>query len=215
MKTFFQDNQSDELILLFNGWGMDEKPFAPLKSCCDILFVHDYTNLFFDFEFDFLKYKKITLLCFSAGVYMAGALKNILPECDLKIAINGTLATFNHNKGMPKEICEELENISMDNVFEFRNKLIEDEKHLELFNKYQPARDLENSISEFYALKKHFSDFGEIEFAYDKVIISEDDKIMPCQNQLRAWGDHKNTCQLSGGHFLFYKFSDIDEIINL
>ncbi len=78
MQTFFQDNNSDELILLFNGWGMDEKPFLPLTSSRDILFVSDYSNFDFSPNIDFSDYKKIFLITFSAGTFMTAFLKDNL-----------------------------------------------------------------------------------------------------------------------------------------
>jgi biotin synthesis protein BioG len=213
MQTFFRNNNSDELILLFCGWGMDEKPFLPIKSDCDVLFVFDYSNLQFDSEFDFQKYKNITLLAFSAGVYAAGFLKDSLPKCDLKIAVNGTLSPFNDELGIAKEVLTEIENLTMDNIFEFRKKLVDNPDHLEIFNKNQPFRDLESSLNELESLKK-YSEQGEVVFEYGKVFIGQADEIIPFDNQLRAWVRHKDISVVPSGHFLFYNYSEFLEIIN-
>ena len=210
MQTYFQNNNSDELIVILNGWGMDEKPFNLLKCDCYILFLSNYTNL--DFSFDFSSYKKKILIAFSAGVLMSTNLKETFNEFDLKIAVNGTLCPFDTKHGTPENILLEMENITQETALEFRKKLINDINHLELFNKNQPNRDLQSSLYELSALKKYAA---KSDFVFDKVIIGQDDEIIPFKNQKNAWKNHKNTRIIKGGHFLFYKFANFIEIIEL
>ncbi len=212
MQTFFKDNQSDELILLFDGWGMDEKPYAQMESNRDVLFVFDYSNLYFDFNFS--KYKKIHLITFSAGVFMSAHLCSTLPQFATKIAINGTLFPYDKEKGIPDETFSEMENITLENALDFRKKLIYDDSHITQFNKLQPNRTLQNSLDELSALKKIFA-LKTPSFEFDKIIIGENDLLIPYENQLKAWAGHKNTRILNGGHFLFYLFKSFDEIIDL
>lgn len=215
MQTFFEDNNKDELIILFCGWGMDEKAFSPLKRNYDVLFVFDYGDLDFDVSLDFSKYKKIILITFSAGVFMAAYLMDQLPKCDLKIAINGSLELFDVNSGLPESSFKMMEEVSEKNYLELRNKLIYNKKHLAIFNKNQPARTIESSLQELSALKKYYAEAKELQFSYDKVILGKNDEIIPYTNQLKTWGLHKNKHILQDGHFLFYSFLDFDEIINL
>lgn len=213
MQTFFQDNKSDELILFFNGWSIDEKPFYPLKSNLDVLFISDYSNLDLSSDIDFSKYKKLILITFSAGVFMAAYLQDMLPDFDLKIAVNGTLYPQNDQKGFPKEIFSALESITLENALEARKKFINQEEHYNLFNKHQPSRDLQSAMDELLMLKKYFSEPKY--FDYDKIIIGENDNIIPYENQLRAWDNHKNIQTIKDGHFLFYNFNNFEELINL
>lgn len=211
MKTYFQNNNSDEIIVLLDGWGMDERPYKPLASNQDILFVHDYRDL--ELDFDFSKYKKKILITFSAGVFIAGFIKHKLPNFDLKIAINGVLNPFDETIGIPIEIFSKMENITFENAMEFRKDLISDESHLLKFNRFQPNRDLKSSQEELKALKEYFKTFVDYEF--DKIIIGKDDKIIPYENQLIAWKNHNNIKTIQAGHFLVYSFNAFDEIISL
>lgn len=213
MQTFFQNNNGDELILFFNGWAMDEKPFVPLKSNFDILFIYDYTDLNLNLDLDFSKYKKINLMAFSAGAFMAAYLNNLLPVIDFKIAINGTLNMLDEIQGVPQDMFNVMENLNLDNVLDFRKKVIETEREFHLFNKYQPDRNLQSSMDELFALKKYFT--KPIYFDYDKIIVGKNDRILPTKNQLKAWNNHNNVCQTEGGHFLFYNFSNFEELINI
>lgn len=212
MRHFFRNQNSDELIVFFCGWGMDERPFNPLTSESDILYIFDYNDLNLDFE-AFSKYKKKTLIAFSCGVFMAYYLKDILPEFDIKIAINGTLKPFDENFGMPKQGSKVFEGISRENYLDFREELlVKDKKELKIFNKYQPKRSLESSLLEFSNLKKYAKKNKEIICFYDKILISEDDKIIPTESQKNFWKTNYKT--ISGAHFPFYNFNSMEEIIN-
>lgn len=215
MQTFFENNNKDELIILFCGWGMDEKAFQPLSKDYDILFVFDYSNLEFDANIDFSKYKKNILITFSAGVFMAAYLQNKLPKCEVKIAINGTLKLFDENFGLPESNCKMMEEVNEKNYLELRKKLLYDKKHLAIFNKNQPERTIESSLHELSSLKKYYANAKDLKFDYDKVIIGKNDEIIPYANQFKAWTNHKSKRIIQGGHFLFYNFTNFDEIINL
>lgn len=220
MKIIFKNNNSEELILLFNGWGMDERPYKPLKCNRDILFVSDYSDLTFELpqnfaqKFGFSKYKKIILITFSAGAFMASFLKNKLPKLDLKIALSGNFHLFKEGFGVPEDILFEMKNLTFENALEFRKKLVDEKREYDLFNKNQPLRSLESSQNELSALEKYSEENSNPDFKFDKVIIGKNDKIIPYKNQLKAWDNHKNLKTLEGGHFLFYKFEDFDDIIN-
>lgn len=221
MKTYLRKNKttgdSEELILFFCGWGMDEKPFNPLKTSCDVLFVYDYADLALDF--DFSSYKRITLIAFSYGVFMAGFLKDVLPECDLKIAVNGTLKPVDDEFGIPHKIFTlTLENMTELTALKFREKLFADKSELAIFNKNLPDRDMTSSKAELAALKSYFLANKNIEFEYDKVLIGEKDRIIPAKNQKNFWQSNNGQKIITAeneGHFSFYAFNDFDEIINL
>ncbi len=205
MQTHFQDNHSDELIIFFDGWGMDARPYSLMKNRRDVLYVYDYKFL------DFSKYKKISLIAYSAGVFMAGYLKDVLPKLDFKIAVNGVLDLFNPQMGLPHRSISMMENVSLENYMELRKELISDENQLMMFNKIQPLRDIESSLNELSALHKYAK--NKVDFDFDKVIMGRDDKIIPFENQKTAWAQHKNTSVLDGGHFLFYNFNSFDDIV--
>lgn len=209
LQTYFQDNESDKLIVLFNGWGMDEKPFLTMKSTYDILYVFDYNDLKLEHEIDFSKYSEKILLAFSAGVFMASLFQDKFPVFDKKIAVNGTLNLFDEEKGLSDRTVKDLEGITLENALEFRKKLILKSAHLDIFNKTQPSRSLESSLKELDALKKHVK---KTNFSYDKIIIGKEDKIIPFKNQLAAWKGHKNITLVDAGHFPFYEFKSLDEL---
>lgn len=213
MKTFLQDNNSNELIILFNGWGMDEKPFLPIKSDCDILFLSNYNDLVLDFSLDFTKYEKINLVAFSAGVFMAAILQDKLPKINFKVAVNGTLNLFDKKNGVPENILNEMKNLALENAIDFRKKIISDENSLIQFNENQPVRDLDSSLRELSMLERYYLENKNVYLEFDKVFIGKDDKILPTERQLLSWGNHNNIQQIKGGHFLFYNFKNLNKLI--
>jgi len=204
---------------------MDEKPFYPLKSSADILFFYDYSDLNIYNSTDssqltvhqlhelFRKYNSISLIAFSYGVFMAAFLKDILPNCDLKIAVNGTLKPVDEEFGIPEKIFKlTLENMTANTAYKFREKLFDNADHLFTFNENLPVRDLESSLTELAALKQYFFENRNVDFEYDKVLIGACDKVIPVKNQKNYWQSHKNQSIIKGGHFLFYNFDNFGEI---
>jgi len=72
-------NNNKNLIVFFNGWGMNETPVSHLKNNdFDVLMIYDYRDFDFDFkQFDFEKYDRKYLVCWSMGVYAANLFKEI------------------------------------------------------------------------------------------------------------------------------------------
>ena len=88
MQTKLIQNNSKNLIIFLTGWGCDSDQFKFMYSKeNDVLIVYDYSNL--DFDIDISNYNKYYLVSFSAGVFVAGMIRNILPKFEKTIAING------------------------------------------------------------------------------------------------------------------------------
>ena len=82
IQTFISRRHTDDLILLFAGWGMDTHPFACLSHIgCDCCVCYDYTDLNFDTT-PFLDYKNIEVYAWSFGVWAAAT---VLPDKGLPI----------------------------------------------------------------------------------------------------------------------------------
>lgn len=220
MQHWLRCNNSSELIVVMCGWGMDNKPFEPLNSNSDVLFLYNFDEICPVFDSNFYKkYKKITLIAFSYGVFMASIWKDFLPEFNLKIAVNGTLRPIDDEFGIPHKVFKlTLENLSLETLPKFRTKLFNDKAGYELFNKHLSNRSLDDSAEELASLKKHTLTNKDATFDYDFVIISSDDKIIPTKNQINYWNCQKvpvNKVFHDSGHFCFYKFKTFEDIITL
>ena len=107
MKHFWLNKKNNsKLILIFNGWGMNETPFKHL-ACddYDILILSDYRKFDIDLNtFGFDKYSEKYLIAWSMGVFVSGVYFEILNKFDKKIAINGTNLIVDNNFGIPEKI---------------------------------------------------------------------------------------------------------------
>lgn len=212
MKQFLLSNNSDELLIFFCGWGLDEKPFREFNSNCDVLFLYNYSNL--ELNFDFSKYSKIGLLAYSYGVFMSSLFKENLPKIDYSIAINGTLKPIDDEFGIPKKIFElTLENMSLETALKFRKRLFNKDEDFQKFNANLPHRLIEDSLAELEFIKKCAHDFPNQDFKFDKVIISSEDKIYPTKAQRAFWANHENLKEIKTGHFPFYQFESFHDTI--
>ena len=84
---WIRKNNSDKIIIFFNGWGMDEYIVSHLDcEDFDVIVFYDYSNL--DINIDFLNYKEKHLVAWSTGVMTATLFD--FGKLDSAIAICGT-----------------------------------------------------------------------------------------------------------------------------
>lgn len=193
---------NNNLIVFFNGWGMDESIVTHLNPTdYDVLMFFDYNSIDTDFNFDELnKYATKTLIAWSMGVMIA-SLFDI--NYNLKIAINGTLKPIDNKYGIPEKIY----NLTVRNFSpKSSNKFIEN-----MFNgvvhKIDIKRSFEEQKNELSALKKYNAN---LEFKYDKILISDKDNIIPTKNQVAFWGKEPN---INCGHAPFLLFKKWEELV--
>lgn len=214
MKLFFIDNNSQKLIFFLTGWGCDEKQFSLLKSYnFDILIGYDYSNL--DFDFDFSKYKEVNLLTFSAGVFIAGIIKDKLPKINKSVAVNGNPLSYDKYFGLQDNIIDLFKNIAKNNIVNFREEyLVSSKEELKKLNYLQPNRSVESCLTELIQLQKYYlSSFEPMK--YDLVCLSDSDKIFNLEKQKEFFNYSKIFIIKNSAHFPFFKFKTYEELMQL
>ncbi|EOT7296724.1 pimeloyl-ACP methyl esterase BioG family protein [Campylobacter jejuni] len=201
ISNLIQNENSQELILVFGGFASHPSHFAHLKSDKNVVLVYDYENL--DFKFDLNSFSKITLIAFSMGVCVASrVLKNI--EFSQKIAINGTPFGIDKLKGIhPAIFRKTLRNFKLEN---FKEALFKERKNLtkDFIFKDEKALKIELEKLFDFALTKQ-----EENLLWDKVYSSKEDEIFP-PNALK--NSFKNLIFLDEPHFAFFHFKTWDEL---
>lgn len=196
-------NNNKDLIVFFNGWGMDASVVKHLEvDLYDIIMFYDYNNLETDFSFKSLdKYLNKYLVAWSMGV-MVATLFDV--NVNSATAINGTLKPIDNEFGIPNRIYDlTIRGFSPQGAEKFiKNMFSSGEVILPEIN-----RDFENQKSELSALKNYQSN---LDFKYTRVIISDNDKIIPTKNQIAYWGIESN---VKGGHAPFNNFKSWSELL--
>ena len=82
-----------------------------------MLLCWDYST--FDFEFDFSKYNKISLLAYSADILIAYLLQDKFPKFDQAVAVNGNPLMVDKKLGIDEKTIELMLNLNLDNYMEF------------------------------------------------------------------------------------------------
>ncbi len=195
MKYKWLNKQNNKkLINFFNGLGMDENAVNHLDTeDYDIVMFYDYNNLETDFKLE--EYDEKYLIAWSMGVMIA---TNFNFGFKSATAINGTLKPIDSKFGInPK-------------IYDLTIKGFNPEKFIQnMFDKpheIKVSREAENQKSELSAVKTYSANE---DFKYTRILISDNDKIIPAKSQCAYWGIEPN---LKSGHcpfMLFQKWSEL------
>lgn len=195
-------NQNNKVIVFFNGWGMDESVVHHLEfSDYDILMFYDYNNLDTNFNFNsFDKYKNKSLIAWSMGVMVATLFNQKYTSAT---AINGTLKPIDNEFGIPQRIYDlTIKGFNEKGAQRFIKSMFNENIELP-----QISRDIENQKSELSALKNYTANSN---FKYNRIILSDNDKIIPTKNQIAFWRIEPN---ISSGHCPFMLFKKWEELL--
>jgi malonyl-CoA O-methyltransferase/biotin synthesis protein BioG len=166
-----------------------------------------------DFDLKLDEYENIDLIAYSAGVFIAGLIKDKLPKLNKKIAINGNLKIFDNYFGIRKDALNIMHNLNLDNYMDFRRKyLVFNNKEFEYFNQNSSTRTFESCEQELENLEKYYSTYSNINFEYDKAILSDSDKIFNPEHQKEYYND-KYTLLKKHAHDIFADFNKLDDFL--
>ena len=222
MKTvWLQKNSARELVLFFNGWGMDERTGAHLLQesdgfLQDLLVCHDYHTLQLPEEIfdDISHYAHITLVAWSFGVWAAQQVE--LPPVARSIAINGTLFPVNAEKGIhPDTFRATRASWSEENQGRFYRRMCGSKEELALFSTMAPDRSVIHQQEELGRLEEYVLCMGAMRapWSYDHAIIGGRDLVFPSQQQFTAWKGVPRTVISDMAHFPFFHFRNLQEVL--
>ena len=125
--------------------------------------------------------------------------KNTLTQA---IAINGTLKPIDTEYGIHPRIYDlTVKGFDENGRDKFISSMFEEKRNINC------SRDIKNQHSELIALKNYQADSN---FKYNKILISDNDKIIPTKSQTKFWGIEPN---LKGGHCPFFSFTKWSELL--
>lgn len=188
------------LIVFFNGWGMNEKAVEHLSfGRFDVLIFFDYRTFEIS-DFDFSEYENKILVAWSMGVYVCNYYYEKFKDFNKFIAINGTQKPIDDKFGIPTAIYNlTVENFNDLSCAKFMKKIS---------NKLEPCGrttvELKDELISIRDLKV------DKLLNFDEAIVSTKDRIIPSQNQMNYW---KNAKQTDGAHYIFDLYTSWEELV--
>lgn len=213
---------TEQAVLFFNGWGMDErcipKSFKS-NSKQDVVVVYDYQDMHYSKELhqQLFSYKSVTLIAWSFGVWAASQCyaKTALREIKLtkKYAINGTPVGIDSAYGVaPRMVEMTVKTLSESSLLRFyRNMFEDDEGYQEFLEKRMPSRKFEGIKSELIYLQRTIKTSHEEKLntqnscVYDAAIIGRKDRIFTSRSTRAYYQKHSAKTliqEVDGPHFI-------------
>ncbi len=220
---WLNQNKNKKIILFFNGWGMDECIVKHLDcEDYDVLMFYDYNTLDADFDFNILNsYSEKNLVAWSMGVMIVWYLTNFIHHLnnfshqEKRVCINGTLSPIDVQFGIHPKIYDlTINGFNEKGRERFISSMFNDKQEIIC------SRTLENQHSELIALKELSTTSSYIQLLpstrnegktfYNKIIISDNDRIIPTKSQVAFWEIEPN---LKEGHCPFFRFKKWSELL--
>ena len=216
-QTWVIKNNSDKLIIFFNGWSLDENIVKHLTSDgFDVLMFNDYSDLEIAQEvLDIINsYAEVNVIAWSFGVWACGSVINNFKNLKNAIAINGTLIPIDNSLGIPEKIFNlTLMHLSEENYVRFFKNMFAGEADLGGIS----TRTIGNKKTELEQIQKLSAEKNCAQNArlFNKIFIGANDKIISSKNQANFWGEtNAQIIKTEGGHYIFDLFKTWDEILN-
>ncbi|QSH40429.1 DUF452 family protein [Lentisphaerota bacterium ZTH] len=210
---------SSELLLFFNGWSMDDKPFRHLAGAIDVLMFYDYTVTGNAVDIAALvnNYRHISLAAWSLGVYAAAEVfEGYELGFETAVAINGTLSPIDADAGIPPEIFQSTVNAWSEPA---KKRFIRREcssRYQDFFLKNEPERSVEDQKQELIALQQRILQQPEMGNIFRTAVIGAGDKIFPTASQRKAWAKQNIAVkELEQPHYFFADLNTWEEVKEL
>jgi len=215
--SILTDNGNKELIVFFSGWSIEPQDISFLKSSkYDVCMIHSY-NSFMMQPFKSARYEKVIAFAYSLGVFgLAMGMKYQRLPFDEIYSLNGTGKPIDNKFGIREAVFRKtLENLDVASLNSFQRNMFDSEEHFLRFSKNRRSfKTLKELKDELLFFLDKYNDSEPDCSIFEKVIISDKDRIFPSINQKKYWKG-KNIEIIEGGHFPFYQFKSWDEIIDL
>ncbi|MEN7551047.1 pimeloyl-ACP methyl esterase BioG family protein [Rapidithrix thailandica] len=212
-----REKETQELILFFGGWGLDEQIVTHLSSdTSDICYIHSY-HLPWKEDWQFLEaYQKVYLVAWSMGVWAAGNVfeNNTFPFTKT-IAINGTLSAIHDELGIPIATFQgTLDHFSEASRDKFFFRMLGSKSAFQQFT--PPQRTLENQREELAFFLEKVMSLPTPSFNWDKALIGNQDRIFPIKNLLHFWnGRGTEVHTLDAAHAPFHFFENWEQLLSV
>lgn len=193
------------LIVFFNGWGMDSTIFSdfPVPPNYNVKIV----NFPYNVEFDYSKYDKIYFVGWSFGCYYLTKflIDNSEIRRDLVIAINGHGETIGKNGINSKMFNLTLDTLNEENLLKFY-------ENMEITEKFKsPRKSMELIKLELEEFKRNYIPLKNV---FNRALLGKRDKIIPFSKMKNYFLTENVEMELlECGHYPFEVLNSWEKII--
>ncbi len=196
-------SEATRAVVIFAGWAMDAHPFATLrKDGYDIYVAYDYRKTAADISM-LDGYEEVCIIAWSWGVPAAAEFihnNRHLLHVTAAIAVNGTMTPIDDKSGIPENIFQgTLDGLTEASLVKFYRRVCGSAAAYRQFAQYAPKRDFATLRPELEAIRDNGASC-QSPLIFDRVIINNNDLIIPSANQRLAWEGHPCVTETEGCH---------------
>lgn len=202
--VWLKHNGHSDLIVIFGGWALGAEMFRHLAGPGDVLFVDDYRDL--DGLPDLSNYQHRTAVAYSFGVAAFAHLDaSVRDQFDRSVAINGSPAPVDRRLGIPPVVFQKtLDGLSQASFQSFAALC---------YGESQP--NLEFDVAARAAELATVQQRGAADCpTFDRIWISQKDRIFPPANLARAFGGQEDVIRsIDAPHVPFTAWDSWQEVV--
>ncbi|MGI9369180.1 MAG: pimeloyl-ACP methyl esterase BioG family protein [Ruegeria sp.] len=180
-----------ELTLVFGGWALGPTPFEGLRGAGDVLFLDDYRDINDDVS-ETAQYDRTRVLAYSFGVASAAHWLGLTSRQTSRLAaVNGTLYPADEHRGIaPDTVAATADGLNEASFARFCRRAG--------FDNEPPALDIPAAQAELRMIAER----GPAPTtAFDRIWISDRDRIIPRIAQDTAWSEQADAVRhIPGSH---------------
>ncbi len=205
MRTCFLKRGGRNLVVFFEGYGQDEKPFAGIAKAMpedsELLCCFDYAE---DGDLpDLSSYARIRIVAWSMGVALAPHFSKNLSNADERIAVNGTVEGIDPLYGIDPALWDKTA-ASLDDRAVASFRLAMCGKNYRDYMRSGISRSAESMKAELLWIRSFLKKQGEAQGSfYDSAYVSSEDLIFPPKAQRLSFQKHGvKVHEVEGAHYV-------------
>lgn len=214
------NQQSADLVLFFNGWGMDRRIVSHLQADSDVLMVYDYRDLTLPDSIGatLARYKAIDVLAWSMGVWAYAAVQDqFAGRVRRAVALNGTPRPIDNAYGIPAAVYDAtVRQFSEPNRRKFFQRMCGTAENARWFAPHQPQRPLREQRDELAAIQQAAARHPDpaSPAVFTCALIGQRDKIIPARHQVNYWQGAVRYRVIDSPHCAFRRWNSWKEIFD-
>lgn len=214
--TWMHKTHSEELLICFSGWALNDQCFAHLEpGNKDVLVFWDYGSQQTLPSIE--NYRSITVVGYSMGVLMASCYFTLFPSARIEkcVAINGTMQPVSSEFGMdPNPYHQTIAQMSATAFREFVFLVAGDAAQFRKIYRFTLPYETSHMQSGLIYFQE-IQDLKPVPLVWSQAILSKKDLVFPYERLLAFWTQQNiPVFSLDEGHFPFFNWQAWNDLFS-